>query len=79
MKTIAQRDAGRRALAVVDAERELTGSVALLLHLDPAHLDQWPATRERIEAAGPRLQTTAGGVSGLGGPEAGLTPSRPPR
>lgn len=74
LSPIGSTDAGRKALAVIGAERELLGATSLLLHLDPAHISQWPATRERIEAAGLRLQTTVATAASLGAP-AILAPS----
>jgi hypothetical protein len=74
LSPIATKDAGRKALATLGAERELMGATSLLLHLDPAHIGQWPATRERIEAAGLRLQTTVASAASLGVPAA-LAPS----
>jgi ribosomal protein L40E len=73
---IGDKDAGRKALAVIGAERELLGASALLLHLDPAHIGQWPSTRQQIEAAGSRLQTAVAAAGSLGLP-ATLAPATP--
>ena len=74
LDALSGKDTGRRALAVVGAERELLGSVALLQHLDPAHIADWPDVRQRIEAAGGRLEPAASDIGSLG-PRAALAPS----
>ncbi|HET6505861.1 MAG TPA: zinc ribbon domain-containing protein [Baekduia sp.] len=75
LSPIADKDAGRKALAVIGAERELLAATSLALHVDPAHIDQWPSTRERIEAAGLRLQTTVAAARSLGAPAAIAPPA----
>lgn len=74
LDAIRGKDAGRRALAIIGAERELLGAVAPLQQLDPAHIGSWPDVRQRIEAAGARLQAAAGDIGSLG-PRATLAPS----
>jgi hypothetical protein len=74
LETIQGKDAGRKALAVIAAERQLLGSIAALGHLDPAHVGDWPRLRAGIDAAGTRLIVSARDVESLG-PAATLAPS----
>jgi ribosomal protein L40E len=74
LQAIRGKDAGRTALAVIAAERDLLGSVVALGDLDPAHVGDWPQTRARIDAATTRLAVAVRDVEALG-PTATLAPA----
>src|SRR3954451_9266448 len=66
LNDIAGKDAGRKATAVVGAERDLLKSIAQLKGLDPRHIGDWQGLRAQIANSVSGLQTAETGVASLG-------------